>query len=82
MYLRPFSDEEFLMAQTFDPTYDLTPIKGMSHNTYTTGKRQKVIDTALGNVLVPAVGAAIGGDAFNIPLPRLGNAQRTLNDFR
>lgn len=82
MYLRPFSDEEFLMAQTFDPTYDLSPVRGMSHNTYTTGKRQKVIDTALGNVVVPIVGSAIGGDAFNIPMPRVGATQRTLNEFR
>ena len=73
MFNRPLTDQEWLGVQTFDPNYDTSPIDGMTHRTYTTGKQQKVFDTGLGNVVVPAVGNAIATSAFAPPSP-----QRTL----
>jgi len=73
MFNRPLTDEEWLAVQTFDPKYNTSPIDGLTHRTYTTGKQQKVFDTGVGNVVVPAVGGAIASSAFG-PSAR----QRTL----
>jgi site-specific DNA-cytosine methylase len=79
MWDRLFTPEEFLAIQGFDPNYDLSSMmhpdgREITHETYTTGKRQKAIDTALGNVVVPPVSRAIGMSAFDVP----PSVQRTL----
>ena len=81
MYDRQLEPEEWLALQTFDPNYNIEPIRDLVHRTYTTGKPQKALHTALGNVVVPTVGRSIGASAFNIPLPRVGSPQRLLTDF-
>lgn len=82
MYDRQLEPEEWLAIQTFNPKYPIDAIRDLVHQTYTTGKSQKALHTALGNVLVPAVSRSIGSSAFDIPLPRVGSPQKTLNEFR